>query len=208
MVNFRLFSVARLVSGVALLALASSVTLGAGSTDPVLYRIFLNDGDTLTSYGDFARVGDRVVFSLPVARLTRNALQHRTQLMSIPSGVVDWPTTDSYAESARYAHYAATRGEADFTALSAEVAQALNAIARPGDRERQLALAHATRHRLVTWTQGNYGYREHDIRQIVTLLDEAISGLRPETGDSAFSLSFVAMTARPPRKPLRSKPSL
>ena len=47
MVISRPFSVARLVSGVALLALASSVTLGAGFADPVLYRIFLNDGGAL-----------------------------------------------------------------------------------------------------------------------------------------------------------------
>src|SRR5687768_5399120 len=34
--------------------------------DAALYRIFLNDGSTLLSYGEFARVADRVVVSLPL----------------------------------------------------------------------------------------------------------------------------------------------
>jgi hypothetical protein len=34
--------------------------------DASLYRIFLRDGSTIVSYGEFARVSDRVVVSLPV----------------------------------------------------------------------------------------------------------------------------------------------
>ena len=38
-------------------AFAESVTL---------FRVFLNDGTAVVSYGEYARVGDRLVFSMPV----------------------------------------------------------------------------------------------------------------------------------------------
>ena len=196
--------VASVVIGLAMLTSG----VGAESTSPILYRIFLADGKTLTSYGDYARVGDRVVFSLPVAPVIRGVTGHRTQLMSIPSGNVDWEATERYAETARYAQYAATRGEADYAALSADVARALNAIARLDDPVGQIAIARATRTRLIDWTRHSYGYRERDTHQIISLLDEAISGLSVETGEPAFALSLVAMTKRPPRMALRAKPSL
>jgi hypothetical protein len=34
----------------------------AAASDPVLFRLFLTDGTSLVSYGEFARVDDRVVF--------------------------------------------------------------------------------------------------------------------------------------------------
>ena len=190
-----------------LLQLAATGSAVAETARPILYRIFLTEGDALVSYGDYVRVADRVVFSLPV---NAGRVERRTQLVSIPATAVDWTTTEQYAESARYAHYAATRGETDFRHLSAEVARVLNDIARLDDRVRQVALAQQTRRRLMAWTESNYGYREDDIGEIVALLDEAIAGLRsaaPSSGE-AFHLSFVAMTARPPRMPLMSKPSL
>ena len=49
--------------------------------DASLYRVFLNDGTTLVSYGEFARVADRVVVSLPLG----TALH----LLSIPADTVD-----------------------------------------------------------------------------------------------------------------------
>ena len=190
-----------------LVQLAATGSAVAETARPILYRIFLTEGDALVSYGDYVRVDDRVVFSLP---LNASRVERRTQLVSIPATAVDWTTTEQYAESARYANYAATRGETDFAQLSAEVARVLNDIARLDDPDRQVALAQQTRQRLMAWTDRNYGYREDDIGEIVALLDEAITGLRPTTGSAgeAFHLSFVAMTARPPRMPLMSKPSL
>ena len=38
-------------------AFAESVTL---------FRVFLNDGTAVVSYGEYARVGDRLVFSMPI----------------------------------------------------------------------------------------------------------------------------------------------
>ena len=36
------------------------------AADATLFRIFLQDGTTLVSYGDYARVADRVVLSVPL----------------------------------------------------------------------------------------------------------------------------------------------
>ena len=72
-------------------------------------RIFLEHGEDLVAYGDYARVGGRVVFSLP---LTAEPAAGRAQLVGIPAGTVDWETTERYAESVRRARHAAARGDA------------------------------------------------------------------------------------------------
>ena len=96
------------------------------AADALLYRIFLQDGSTLVSYGDFARVADRVVFSIPIGGLdTPSPTLH---LVSIAESAVDWERTDGYAQATRARHYAATQGEADFDALSTEVARALHDV--------------------------------------------------------------------------------
>ena len=52
-------------AGLALLVWAAAPA-AAENTDAVLHRIFLSDGDTLVSYGEYVRVGDRVIFSIPL----------------------------------------------------------------------------------------------------------------------------------------------
>lgn len=69
-------------------------------------RIFLEHGEDLVAYGDYARVGDRVVFSLPLAA---DPAAGGAQLVGIPAGTVDWETTERYAESVRDARPAADR---------------------------------------------------------------------------------------------------
>ena len=118
-----------------------SATVTAEPSPPVIYRIFLQQGETVVSYGDYVRVGDRVVFSLPVGDL----VQGNTQLVSMPARVVDWTTTGRYADAARAADYVATRGETDFAHLSAQVAGVLNQIAFSGDPEHQRTLARDAR---------------------------------------------------------------
>ena len=54
-----------------LLAAAVFVPAGAaaaaGPDDVTLLRVFLTDGTSLVSYGEPARVADRVIFSMPTA---------------------------------------------------------------------------------------------------------------------------------------------
>src|SRR5215472_15653181 len=94
-----------------LLAVGLSIPLhGAAADDAVLFRVFLKDGTALVSYGEFARVADRVVFSMPLNVPDANPSLH---LVSIPSERVDWDRTNRYTENARAAHYLATRAERD-----------------------------------------------------------------------------------------------
>lgn len=195
----------RVGASVVAVTAAMAVAASGETAGAALYRIFLTGGDTLVTYGDYARVGDRVVFAMP---LGLEAEPPNTQLVSIPATSVDWPTTEQYAESVRYHQYASTRGEDDFTLLSADVARVLNEIATTPDPERRLAIARYARQQLVAWTRRSYGYRGDDIRAFVGLLDEAISGLQTAAGAGAFELSFVATTERPPTVALLPKPTL
>ena len=147
----------------------------SAETDAVLYRIFLKDGSTLVSYGEFVKMDDRVVFSFPL-QLTSG--EPKLQLVSIPTSAVNWQDTDRYTESARYAHYVATRAEDDFAAMSSDVACALNDIALTTHPAARLQIAERARRTLIEWPRTNLGYRAADIRQIVMLLDEVVSELR------------------------------
>jgi hypothetical protein len=158
--------------------------------DALLYRIFLRDGSTLVSYGDFARVADRVVFSIPLGAV--EGPQPPLHLVSIAEAAVDWERTDRYAEAMRARRYAATRGEVDFEALSADVAKALNDIALIKQPAQRLTVATEARRRLADWPAKHYGYRASDVAQLATLLDDAIGEFRAAAGLSRVDLSLVA----------------
>ena len=155
----------------------------------MLYRLFLMDGTTLISYGEFSRVADRVVFSIPLGA-TEEA--PALELVSIPEASVDWDRTDRYSEAVRAKRYAETQGENDFAGLSNRVAEALNQIALTGDPARRLAMAVEARGNLARWPAQNFGYRATDVAQLVGLLDEVISELRVAAGQTSFDLSLVA----------------
>src|SRR5687767_4147368 len=52
--------------------LVGSMDASAQSSNTSLFRVFLLNGDTLISYGEFARVGDRVVISVPLGDTPQN----------------------------------------------------------------------------------------------------------------------------------------
>jgi hypothetical protein len=203
MTRTRRGAVARLACSVALLILAGAAA--ASPADVVLYRIFLRDGSNVVSYGEFARVGGQVVFSIPLGTLDTPA--PKLQLVTIAESVVDWPRTDAYAESVRAEQYAATRGETDFAALSTEVARTLNAVALTDDPAKRLALATRAQRTLAEWPSRNYGYRASDVAQLTGLLDEVVSELRVAAGQSRFDLNLVANTAPPVLVPLWAAPT-
>src|SRR3954466_7360606 len=98
-----------------LVAAALTVPLrAAAADDATLLRIFLTDGTALVSYGEPARIGDRVVFSMPTAS-TPNPPLH---LINLAADRVDWDHTNRYAAAARAAHYIETQGDLDYAALS------------------------------------------------------------------------------------------
>jgi len=108
----------------------------ASSADDVaLLRIFLKDGSSVVSYGEYARVGEEVVLSMPLGRdLARPTLQ----LITLAVTSVDWPRTERYANSVRYQRYVGARAEEDFARLSAETAAKLDEIGATTDRQRAI----------------------------------------------------------------------
>jgi hypothetical protein len=177
----------------------------AAATEATLFRLFLTDGTSIVSFGEYARVGDRVIFSMPVGGPLD---QPRLHVVSLPVAAFDWTRTDRYADSARYQHYANTRGEDDFLQLTNDVARVLNEIALNTDRSRALAYAEQARRVLVEWPRTHFGYRQRDVREFAMLLDESISDLRASLGIASFDLALVAEAAPAPLEPVRGMPDL
>jgi hypothetical protein len=180
---------------------ASNYTF-AQSPEASLYRVFMLNGDVLVSYGEFARVADRVVMSVPLGGSPQNVKLH---LVSVPTDQVDWQRTDEYALAVRARRYAETQGEDDYTLLAARVVQALNDIHLTADPKRQLAMAQEARRNLAAWPAANYGYRAADVAQLVERLDEIVAGMGGDAGGTQFDLSLVA-TATPPTAALLPTP--
>ena len=191
----------------AVLLLAAGVRLAA-IENVTLFRVFLNDGTAVVSYGEFARVGDRVVFSMPIgASGAVSSAAPVLHVVNIPANAVDWAATSKYAESARFAHYVATSAEADYAALTGEVASVLNSIMFTKDPQARLNLATSARRRLASWPRDHFGYRSDDVRQVLGLLDEVISDLRVKAGETAFELDLIAAVEPPPVAPAMAAPS-
>jgi hypothetical protein len=158
------------------------------------YRIFLRDGDALPSLGDYAVVADRVVFTLP---LGAPGTHQELQLMSLPVELVDMERTARYAHAVRASRYAATRGEADYLAMTDEVARALNELRDLDDPATRLALAEEARRRLLAWSGENYAYRAADIQELAGLFEQVIAELRAAAGESSFALDLSTGPIRP-----------
>src|SRR5437868_577907 len=127
------------------LAAALIAPLGAAADQApdaaTLLRVFLTDGTSLVSYGEPARVGDRVIFSMPTAA-TPNPPLH---LVNLPLERVDWDRTTRYAATARAAHYIETQAENDYAALSNDVTSTLNEVALTAEPSQRLAIVQRAR---------------------------------------------------------------
>jgi hypothetical protein len=165
----------------------------SAADDAVLLRVFLRDGTSLVSYGEPARVGDRVVFSMPTAA-TPNPPLH---LVNLAADRVDWDRTNGYATTARATHYIATQAENDYAALSNDITQALNDVALTADPLKRLTIVENARKTLAEWPQNHFNYRQTEVRQMLTLLDEAIADLKAASGQGRFDLALTAFVDPP-----------
>jgi hypothetical protein len=178
--------------------------VASAATEATLFRLFLTDGTSIVSYGEFARVDDRVIFSMAMG----GGAEPRLHAATLPARVIDWERTDRHAASTRYQWYAQTRGEDDFLRLSDDVAAVLNQVLQTGDRAQALEVALRARATLAEWPRQHYGYRQRDVREILAFLDEAISNLRVAAGTTAFEVALVADTPDIVLEPLENMPSL
>ena len=167
---------------------------------PKIYRVFLTDGTSVATVGEFARAGDRVVLTLGLA--------DRLTITTLASADVDWERTNRYTEAVRAAHYADSRGEADFAAMSAIVARTLSDVAITPGALNQLALAEKARRQLADWPREHYNYRGDEVRQTLALLDEVIAGLRAAAGQTRFDVALVANVIPPAPEPPLPPPTL
>ena len=174
---------------------ATAGVAGAGNgTSAVLYRVFLKDGGVLVSYGEFARVADRVVLSIPIGGTDASPVLH---VISIAETAVEWQRTNAYAQAARARHYAATQGESDFARLTRDVSDTLYKVGSTDDPARRLALAESARQQLVEWPQTHFGYKAEELQQMTTWLDQVVSELRVAAGQKNFDLALVANVTTP-----------
>jgi hypothetical protein len=173
---------------VALVVCAAAAPRALAADEGMLLHVFLRDGSSLVTYGEFARVGDQVVLSVPIGGNRENP---RLQAVSIPATRVDWEKTERHAASARYQRYVATRAEADYQQLTEAVAAVLNNIAQSTDRTSALAAAERARQMLTEWPRTHYGYRQQDVQEIVRLLNSAISRLQGGTPAPPFQIALV-----------------
>lgn len=192
--------------GLAVAAPAQSASGAAPSVadEAPLFRVFLQDGSSLVSYGELARVDDRVVFSMPTSA---SASAPQLQLVNIAWDRVDWERTANYAEAVRSQRYLSTRAETGYALLTTEIAQALNDVTLTDDPARRLAIVERARKSLADWPAAHYNYKRDDIQQMLGTLDEAIAVLRAATGSSTFDLAFVAAAAPAAREPILPAPS-
>ena len=58
-------------------------------------------------------------------------------------------------------------------------------------------IAENARKMLAAWPREHYNYRLSEVRQMLSLLDEAIADLRAATGEGRFDLTFTAFTDPP-----------
>src|SRR5215472_6752073 len=206
----------RTLAGVLLLSsllvqggIARAQTADSGAT---LFRVFLKGGGTLVSYGEVARVGDRVVFSMPTGAGNPPPLH----LTTLAADRVDWDRTERYAMSARSGRYIETQAENDYTELSNQISQTLNDVGQSTDTARRLELVEAARRTLLNWPADHFNYRETDIRQLVTMLDAAIADLQTQVrgaqgsgGSGQLAFNLVAFSTPPPvLEPLMPSPTL
>src|SRR5262245_2074072 len=193
--------------GVLLACLFAVRLASAAANDAVEFRVFLKDGTSLVSFGELARVDDRVVFSMPTSASDTDP---QLQLVNLAADHVDWDRTMRYADSVRAARYVATQAEAQYAMLTAEIGQAINDVQLTNDPVKRLEIVERARRTLADWPSHHFNYKQAEIEHMVSLLDEAIAELRASAGVQRFDLRFVASTeeVQSTREPLLPPPTI
>jgi len=194
------------------ITLALGLVVAAGSESRAqsidggaVFRVFLKNGQALPAYGESAIVGDRIVFTLLLGTADGRPT---VQLMSLPADRVDLLRTRRYADAMRARHYAATRGEVDYAAMTQDVQRTLTQLTSIEDPKKRLELAEQARARLLEWSAGTYGYRAAEVRELTGLFEDVIAELRAAAGERKFAVDLRSGPAEIPTEPILAVPTL
>jgi hypothetical protein len=198
-------------SAVAVLLLAAgsaalpAVAQQAAVAPGAIFRVFLTDGRALPGYGEAALAGDRVVFTLIVAAEPGAPV---FQLVNLPARAVDVERTKRYADAVRAAHYARTRGDLDYEAMTQEVQRTVTQLTSVSDPRKRLDMARAARERLLAWSETTYGYRGAEIAELTALFDDVIAELALAAGEPRIAMDLRAGGAAGQPETILAAPSL
>ena len=163
------------------------------------FRIFLNDGRVLASYGEPAQVDGDLVFV--VSQGVKGGVEMH-DLITVPVAKVDMERTLEYASALRSAKYGAMRGEQEYKEFTTDIARMMAELEASNDKDRRVGIAQVARRRIAAWAPAHYGYRARDLQQLASLVDEVIVELQAANGATQFSLDLVANVAPAPSVPL------
>ena len=184
---------------------AARATAQPAPAEASLYRVFLRDGSTLLSYGEFARVSDRIVMSVPLGDTVAGPDLH---LVSIPSGL---GRLGEDRRLRRLRPRVALRGHARSRRLRAVEQRGLDRPHRhradDGSRAQDRHGGEA-RQNVTRWIAEHYGYRAEDVARMAALFDDVVAETRAAAGEKNFDLSLIANLAVPPSVPLLPSPTL
>lgn len=169
------------------------------------FRVFLTDGRVLDSYGECATLPEELVC---VVKLGGGDVAESHDVLTVPLALVDEERTRDYARALRAAQYGATRGDAEYMAMTTELTRVMAEVEAESDRDRRLGIAVMARRRLASWSAEHFDFKAAETRQLVSMLDEVIAELRIAAGDTQFSLDMVANLAPADPQPLLPAPAL
>jgi hypothetical protein len=187
-------------------AVMGAVSAAAQTPTPSsIYRVFLKSGDALPSFGEAAVVADRLVFNLSIGGIDGPLT---LQLVSLPLPLIDLDRTTRYADTIRAAFYAATRGEAEFSEMTAALSRDLEKLAVMPDRKQQLVAAEQLRQGLLAWPKSHFFYRANDVDKLAGMVGDVITELKVSVGEKTVVLELTAGPPVPRREPLMVPPRL
>lgn len=168
------------------------------------FRLFLLDGQVLSTMGEFTRADDVVLLQVPLGVAGDDGVPE-PRTVAIAAAAVDWARTDAYREALRRAQFEQSGGERAYAAFTEEVAAALRDVAVLPDPLERIRRLEAARVQLARWPAAHHGYRADEVAQTLSVVDDLINGMRAAAGQQAFTL---ALTAAGPTPSPRSAPAL
>jgi hypothetical protein len=167
------------------------------------FRVFLLDGQILSTLGDFTRVDDVVLLQVPAGAPGPGGVPE-ARTVTVAATAVDWPRTDAYREALRRVQFEEAGGARAYAVFTEEVAATLRDVALLPDPLERIRRLEAARVQLAQWPAAHHGSRADDVAQTLSVVDDLLNGMRAATGQQAFSIALTAAVAPPAATPAAS----